>query len=189
MVRFVKCRLDFFSSCVLVVQRTGTPYPENSRYPFRLLERDLIRDRVSAGVRNARACGKELGRPRRIVDHDRLVRLKAEGVSLRQIAEAFGVGYGTVRAPERELKIKPSARVMLGGAYSDLTPDAYSKNNLSSLAPTFKTNDTAVAVIGGGGIDYVWKSHVSFRVTGDYIPNYISVQRDSLQRNRLNKLR
>ena len=28
------------------------------------LERDLIRERVSAGVRNARACGKELGRPR-----------------------------------------------------------------------------------------------------------------------------
>src|ERR1019366_2203353 len=42
------------------------------------LERDLIRERVSAGIRNARACGKELGRPRRIVDHDRLVRLKAE---------------------------------------------------------------------------------------------------------------
>jgi DNA invertase Pin-like site-specific DNA recombinase len=52
------------------------------------LERDLIRERVSAGVRNARACGKELGRPRRIVDHDRLVRMKAEGASLRQIAEA-----------------------------------------------------------------------------------------------------
>src|SRR5271170_6076027 len=55
------------------------------------LERDLIRERVSAGVRNARACGKELGRPRRIVDHDRPVRLKAEGASLRQIAEALGV--------------------------------------------------------------------------------------------------
>jgi DNA invertase Pin-like site-specific DNA recombinase len=61
------------------------------------LERDLIRERVSAGVRNARACGKELGRPRRIVDHDRLVRLKAQGASLRQIAEALGIGYGTVR--------------------------------------------------------------------------------------------
>src|ERR1035441_9411910 len=62
------------------------------------LERDLIRERVSAGIRNARANGKKLGRPRRIVDHDRLVRLKAEGASLRQIAEALGIGYGTVRA-------------------------------------------------------------------------------------------
>jgi hypothetical protein len=45
------------------------------------LERDLIRERVSACVRNARACGKELGRPRRIVNQDRLVRLKAEGAN------------------------------------------------------------------------------------------------------------
>ncbi len=34
------------------------------------LERDLIRERVTAGVRNARACGKELGRPRRIVNQE-----------------------------------------------------------------------------------------------------------------------
>src|SRR6266446_7036107 len=51
------------------------------------LERDLIRERVSAGVRNARACGKQLGRPRRIVDHDEVHRLRAGGASLRQIAE------------------------------------------------------------------------------------------------------
>ncbi len=36
------------------------------------LERDLIRERVTAGVRNARACGKELGRPRRIVNQEEL---------------------------------------------------------------------------------------------------------------------
>jgi DNA invertase Pin-like site-specific DNA recombinase len=35
------------------------------------LERYLIRERVSAGVRNARALGKELGHPRQIVDHGR----------------------------------------------------------------------------------------------------------------------
>jgi DNA invertase Pin-like site-specific DNA recombinase len=61
------------------------------------LERDLIRERVSAGIRNARACGKALGRPRRIVSQDEIVRLKAEGISLRQIAAKLGVGYGTVR--------------------------------------------------------------------------------------------
>src|SRR6266446_3738195 len=32
------------------------------------LERDLIRQRVRAGLRNARAKGKRLGRPRAIVD-------------------------------------------------------------------------------------------------------------------------
>jgi len=61
------------------------------------LERDLIRERVSAGIRNARACGKELGRPRRIVSQDEICRLRSEGASLRQIAARLGIGYGTVR--------------------------------------------------------------------------------------------
>jgi DNA invertase Pin-like site-specific DNA recombinase len=34
------------------------------------LERDLIRERVSAGIRNARANGKKLGRPMRVVDRE-----------------------------------------------------------------------------------------------------------------------
>jgi DNA invertase Pin-like site-specific DNA recombinase len=61
------------------------------------LERDLIRERVSAGIRNARASGKQLGRPTRIVDRDEILRLRAEGASVRQIAAKVGVGYGTVR--------------------------------------------------------------------------------------------
>lgn len=67
------------------------------------LERDLIRERVSAGVRNARASGKQLGRPRRIVNRDEIIRLKAEGTSLRQIAETLGIGYGTVRTRLRQV--------------------------------------------------------------------------------------
>jgi DNA invertase Pin-like site-specific DNA recombinase len=62
------------------------------------LERDLIRERVSAGIRNARANGKKLGRPKNGVDRERILELKAEGQSLRQIAATLGVGYGTVRA-------------------------------------------------------------------------------------------
>ncbi|HEV2399374.1 MAG TPA: recombinase family protein [Candidatus Sulfotelmatobacter sp.] len=61
------------------------------------LERDLIRERVSAGIRNARASGKQLGRPRRAVNHDEVRRLRADGASIRQIAAKLGVGYGTVR--------------------------------------------------------------------------------------------
>jgi DNA invertase Pin-like site-specific DNA recombinase len=61
------------------------------------LERDLIRERVSAGVRNARANGKRLSRPKSTVDRERILRLKAEGHRLRQIAAKLGVGYGTVR--------------------------------------------------------------------------------------------
>src|ERR1700726_318500 len=62
------------------------------------LERDLIRERVSAGIRNARVNGKKFGRPRSGVDRERILELKAEGRSLRQIAASLGVGYGTVRA-------------------------------------------------------------------------------------------
>ncbi len=61
------------------------------------LERDLIRERVSAGIRNARAAGKQLGRPVRIVDREQILRLRAEGASVREIAAKVGVGYGTVR--------------------------------------------------------------------------------------------
>src|ERR1700745_1700166 len=70
------------------------------------LERDLIRERVSAGIRHARACGKQLGRPRRIVSQDELVRLKREGHSLREIAKRLRVGYGTVRLRLRKLNPK-----------------------------------------------------------------------------------
>jgi DNA invertase Pin-like site-specific DNA recombinase len=62
------------------------------------LERDLIRERVSAGIRNARANGKKLGRPIRTVDPERILEMRAEGQTLEQIAENLGVGYGTVRA-------------------------------------------------------------------------------------------
>jgi DNA invertase Pin-like site-specific DNA recombinase len=61
------------------------------------LERDLIRERVNAGIRNARAAGKQLGRPRRIVDSDAIARMRSEGASIRQISRGLGIGYGTVR--------------------------------------------------------------------------------------------
>src|ERR1700757_2968436 len=47
------------------------------------LERDLIRERVTAGIRNARASGKQLGRPRRVVNYDQVMRLRSGGASIR----------------------------------------------------------------------------------------------------------
>jgi len=61
------------------------------------LERDLIRERVNAGLRNARALGKRLGRPRCVVSRDELLRLRAQGNSLREIARKLGISDGTVR--------------------------------------------------------------------------------------------
>jgi DNA invertase Pin-like site-specific DNA recombinase len=60
-------------------------------------ERALIQERVKAGLHNARRNGKQLGRPSRVVDLDGIARMKADGHSLRNIAEKLGVGYGTVR--------------------------------------------------------------------------------------------
>src|ERR1700723_1069672 len=48
------------------------------------LERDLIRERVTAGIRNARANGKMLGRPKRGGGRKRILELRAQGHSLRQ---------------------------------------------------------------------------------------------------------
>src|ERR1700686_2075280 len=62
------------------------------------LERDLIRERVTAGIRNPGANGKKFGRPMRAVDRERILQMKAQGHSLREIAGTLGVGYGTVRA-------------------------------------------------------------------------------------------
>ncbi|MGH9745211.1 MAG: recombinase family protein [Candidatus Acidiferrales bacterium] len=59
------------------------------------LERSLIAERVRAGLRNARAKGKRLGRPRKIADPREIVRLRAEGASWRAISTALGVSTAT----------------------------------------------------------------------------------------------
>jgi DNA invertase Pin-like site-specific DNA recombinase len=62
------------------------------------LERDLIRERVTAGIRNARANGKKLGRPKSSVDRAQVLQLREHGHSLQQIATNLRIGYGTVRS-------------------------------------------------------------------------------------------
>jgi DNA invertase Pin-like site-specific DNA recombinase len=61
------------------------------------LERSLIAERVKAGLRNARAKGKRLGRPRVIVDADRVAALRAHGCSWREITAEMGVSKGSVQ--------------------------------------------------------------------------------------------
>ena len=62
------------------------------------LERSLIAERVRAGLRNARAKGKQLGRPRVAVDAAQIARLRTSGQSWRAIAKELGVSVGTVHA-------------------------------------------------------------------------------------------
>ncbi len=61
------------------------------------LERSLIAERVRAGLRNARAKGKRLGRPRVVVDRAKVLALRAQGLAWAKIAEQLGIGEGTVR--------------------------------------------------------------------------------------------
>jgi len=60
------------------------------------LERSLIAERVRAGLRNARAKGKTLGRPRVTVDTARIGRLRSQGRSIREIADELGYSRSLV---------------------------------------------------------------------------------------------
>jgi DNA invertase Pin-like site-specific DNA recombinase len=74
------------------------------------LERSLIAERVRAGLRNARAKGKRLGRPRMNVDAAKIARLRRTGASWGQIADQFGIGATTARRAVSSLAKNPAAR-------------------------------------------------------------------------------
>src|SRR5215472_12976282 len=60
-------------------------------------ERDLIRDRVLAGLRRARARGRHLGRPRQYdVDVATVRDLIAQGLSRRAVARRLGVHHSAI---------------------------------------------------------------------------------------------
>ena len=65
------------------------------------LERNVIRERVVAGLDYARAhgtkSGRSLGRPQAVFDRDAVRTMRAAGQSWRAIADQLGVGVGTVR--------------------------------------------------------------------------------------------
>lgn len=59
-------------------------------------ERSLIRERVLAGLQRARAQGRRLGRPPTALDTTRLLGLRREGLSIREIARQMGVSKDAV---------------------------------------------------------------------------------------------
>ena len=61
------------------------------------LERDIIAERVKAGLRRAKKNGKKLGRPRVAVDANRIAHLRAQGLSWAKISEQLGIGKGTAQ--------------------------------------------------------------------------------------------
>ena len=60
-------------------------------------ERDLIAERVRAGIAHARAMGRRIGRPRAAINLEEVVALRQEKRSLREIARALSVPVSRVR--------------------------------------------------------------------------------------------
>ena len=60
-------------------------------------ERELIRERVKAGMKNARAKGTRIGRPRVVVDGARIAALRASELSWRALAAELGVSVRSAR--------------------------------------------------------------------------------------------
>jgi len=65
------------------------------------LERSLIAERVRAGLRNARAKGKRLGRPSKHVSAAQIAALRAQGVPWRRIGAQLGVSPATAYAASK----------------------------------------------------------------------------------------
>ncbi len=72
------------------------------------MEREIIRNRVIAGLQNAKAKGKKIGRERK--RNDALIHSLLEaGLSFREIARIARCSHGSVSASKRELLAKKAA--------------------------------------------------------------------------------
>src|ERR1700693_4655332 len=99
---FHALRIDFVS----MMEQIDTTTPAGT-FVFHVLaavaqsERETTVERVRAGLRNARAKGKRLGRPTKCVDVDRINSLRAAGHSWRTIAGMLKLSVGTVHTAAR----------------------------------------------------------------------------------------
>lgn len=80
--------LDFTSSTGLLLFHLLGAFAE--------FERNILRDRVKAGLANARAKGRKLGRPGKEVNPTTLEELKKSGKTIREISKELGISIGLV---------------------------------------------------------------------------------------------
>jgi DNA invertase Pin-like site-specific DNA recombinase len=71
------------------------------------LERDILAERVKAGLRRAKENGKKLGRPQVEVDLEQVKALRTKGYSTRAIAEELGLTKSTAANLVKNMKITP----------------------------------------------------------------------------------
>lgn len=75
---------------------------------FAQFERRIIQERVRAGLRKAKIKGIKLGRPILRVNKYKVVNLRNQGKSIRQIAEEIGISIGSVHQILSKIKLSSS---------------------------------------------------------------------------------
>lgn len=68
-------------------------------------ERSIISERTRAGMRAAKARGRQIGNARRHFDERKATKLRAQGWGQLRIARELGVGVGTVNAWARSVRL------------------------------------------------------------------------------------
>jgi DNA invertase Pin-like site-specific DNA recombinase len=105
-LRHMVLTLDEFTALGIAFVSTTEPFDTSTPSGKLLLhivsamaefERSLLIERVKSGVGAARRRGARLGRPKARLDMDRLRDLRAQGLSVRKIAETLNVGSSTVQ--------------------------------------------------------------------------------------------
>ena len=64
---------------------------------FAEYEREMIRERVRAGVKSAKARGVRFGRPKRVFDREAAEKMRLGRMSVRKMAEALGATKGAIQ--------------------------------------------------------------------------------------------
>ncbi len=78
---------------------TTTPTGElmfNMIGSFAQFERRIIQERVKAGLRKAKAKGKKLGRPKKNINKFKVLQLRSEGLTYRDIGKKLNISYVTI---------------------------------------------------------------------------------------------
>jgi DNA invertase Pin-like site-specific DNA recombinase len=83
------------------------------------LERNLIIERVRSGMRRARLEGRHIGRPALELDRAGILRHRAHGQSLSQIAATFRISKATVSRVLKEERLAVPKGVRAGPSYVD----------------------------------------------------------------------
>jgi putative DNA-invertase from lambdoid prophage Rac len=81
---------------------------------FSEFERELIVERTLAGLARARKAGRIGGRPRLVVNRDKIARLDEQGLTMKEIGEEMGISAASVcRMLKAHRSSSPGASLLL----------------------------------------------------------------------------